>query len=162
MSIHDRVGLMAAMEKVAMSLPYQTAGAQHTSGWAKPVGWAGPGATIAGRAQSSATAPATTPAEPAAPAPEPQQAEPTPAPAPQAPAQQVAPQYDPNAITPELMRKYRKYTAANNMGSDMDKWKTWQAMQGNRNASNADYNAWKAQQTKSANFQSKIASWLGI
>lgn len=38
-----------------------------------------------------------------------------------------------------MMRQYRRYTGARNMGSDMDRWKTWQAMQGNRNASNADY-----------------------
>lgn len=48
-------------------------------------------------------------------------------------------QYDPSKITKELMRQYRKYTGARDMNSDMDRWKTYQAMQGNRNASNADY-----------------------
>lgn len=47
-------------------------------------------------------------------------------------------------ITAADMRKYRRYTGAANMNSEMDKWKTWQAMQGNRNASNADYYAARA------------------
>lgn len=42
-------------------------------------------------------------------------------------------------ITADDMKKYRKYTAAGNMNSEMDRWKTLQAMQGNRNASNKDY-----------------------
>lgn len=46
-------------------------------------------------------------------------------------------------ITAADMRKYRKYTAAGNMNSEMDRWKTLQAMQGNRNASNKDYRAAK-------------------
>lgn len=53
--------------------------------------------------------------------------------------QDSTPQYDPSKITRDMMRQYRRYTGARNMGSDMDRWKTWQAMQGNRNASNADY-----------------------
>lgn len=53
------------------------------------------------------------------------------------------PTYNPAAITRKDMNKYRKYTSARNMNSDMDRWKTWQAMNGNRNASNADYHAAK-------------------
>lgn len=49
------------------------------------------------------------------------------------------PFYSPNAVTRQQMRQYRRYTGANNMKSDMDRWKTYQAMNGNRNASNADY-----------------------
>lgn len=49
------------------------------------------------------------------------------------------PFYSPNAITRQQMRQYRRYTGANDMKSDMDRWKTYQAMNGNRNASNADY-----------------------
>lgn len=44
-------------------------------------------------------------------------------------------------ITAADMRRYRRYTGASDMKSEMDKWKTWQAMQGNRNASNADFYA---------------------
>ena len=73
---------------------------------------------------------------------------PTPAPKPVQPAsvpvaantQAVQnPFYDPKSITRQQMRKYRRYTGANDMKSDMDRWKTYQAMNGNRNASNADY-----------------------
>lgn len=46
-------------------------------------------------------------------------------------------------ITAADMKKYRKYTAAGDMNSEMDRWKTLQAMQGNRNASNKDYRAAK-------------------
>lgn len=46
-------------------------------------------------------------------------------------------------ITADDMKKYRKYTAAGDMNSEMDRWKTLQAMQGNRNASNKDYRAAK-------------------
>ena len=49
------------------------------------------------------------------------------------------PFYDPKSITRQQMQQYRRYTGANNMNSDMDRWKTYQAMNGNRNASNADY-----------------------
>lgn len=61
-----------------------------------------------------------------------------PAPAPSAQATQN-PFYDPKSITRQQMRQYRRYTGATNMNSDMDRWKTYQAMNGNRNASNADY-----------------------
>lgn len=59
-----------------------------------------------------------------------------------APASPAAP--NPHAfrnITAADMRRYRRYTGASDMKSEMDKWKTWQAMQGNRNASNADFYA---------------------
>lgn len=42
-------------------------------------------------------------------------------------------------ITADDMRNFRRHTGASNMNSEMDKWKTWQAMQGNLNASNADF-----------------------
>lgn len=72
-------------------------------------------------------------------------------PAPSAPNAPVAvnvqsvqnPFYSPKAITRQQMRQYRRYTGANDMKSDMDRWKTYQAMNGNRNASNADYYAAK-------------------
>lgn len=107
--------------------------------------------------------PAPTPQAAPTPAPQPdQQPAPTPAPTPQStPAPQPTPAptpqpntpsvgsavgkatYNPASITRQMMNKYRKYTSARNMNSDMDRWKTWQAMQGNRNASNADYYAAK-------------------
>lgn len=62
-----------------------------------------------------------------------------------APASPAAP--NPHAfrnISAADMRKFRRYTGASNMNSEMDKWKTWQAMQGNRNASNADFYAARA------------------
>lgn len=63
-----------------------------------------------------------------------------PTPRPAAPAQATQnPFYDPKSITRQQMQQYRRYTGANNMNSDMDRWKTYQAMNGNRNASNADY-----------------------
>lgn len=78
----------------------------------------------------------------AQPAAQPAASQPAPAAAPvAAPTQPAAPQYDASKITRDQMRQYAKYTGANDMNSDMDKWKTWQAMQGNRNASNADYYA---------------------
>lgn len=62
------------------------------------------------------------------------------APAPALSAQATQnPFYDPKSITRQQMRQYRRYTGATNMNSDMDRWKTYQAMNGNRNASNADY-----------------------
>lgn len=66
---------------------------------------------------------------------------PAPKPAPVAPAAQATqnPFYDPKSITRQQMRQYLRYTGATNMNSDMDRWKTYQAMNGNRNASNADY-----------------------
>jgi outer membrane biosynthesis protein TonB len=105
-----------------------------------------PAAAPVSPAPAPASAPQQTPAPAPAPAPAPQQ---TPAPAPAeapvspAPAQQPA-AYDPSKITAADMRKHRGVTGASNMNSDMDKWKTWQAMQGNRNAANADYRAAKA------------------
>lgn len=76
-------------------------------------------------------------------------------PAPSAPNAPVAvnvqavqnPFYSPKAITRQQMRQYRRYTGANDMKSDMDRWKTYQAMNGNRNASNADYYAAKRTNT---------------
>lgn len=60
----------------------------------------------------------------------------------QATPQQAAPAgYNPSAITRDQMRQYSRYTGARNMNSDMDRWKTYQAMNGNRNASNRDYYA---------------------
>ena len=66
---------------------------------------------------------------------------PAPKPAPAVPAAQATqnPFYDPKSITRQQMHQYRRYTGANDMNSDMDRWKTYQAMNGNRNASNADY-----------------------
>ena len=97
---------------------------------------------------SPSPAPAPTPQQTPAPAPAPQQT-PAPAPAPAeapvspAPAQQPA-AYDPSKVTAADMRRHSGVTGASNMNSDMDKWKTWQAMQGNRNASNADYRTARA------------------
>ena len=56
-----------------------------------------------------------------------------------APAVATPRQLNINDITEEDMRKYRKYTGASDMNSEMDRWKTLQAMQGNMNASNRDY-----------------------
>ena len=61
----------------------------------------------------------------------------------QAPAQTPAPSPNLSAITQAQMKQYAGQTGASNMNSEMDRWKTWQAMQGNTNASNADYRAWK-------------------
>lgn len=94
----------------------------------------------------------TTPAAPSAAAPAPEPA-PAPAPAPTTPAPAPAQEkpkmptmQDLRGISREQMQQNRKWTAARNMNSEMDRWKTWMAMNGNRNASNADYRAWKQQQ----------------
>lgn len=77
-------------------------------------------------------------------------AAPSPAPA---PTQATPAQSGPNGptlddlkkITRAQMRKYRPHTAANDMLSEMDRYKTWMALYGkNRNASNADYRAWRS------------------
>lgn len=88
----------------------------------------------------------TTPAPAPSPAPAPA---PQPAPAPAAPAQakyKTPTMQDLRGISREQMQQNRKWTAARNMNSEMDRWKTWMAMNGNRNASNDDYYAWKKQQ----------------
>lgn len=93
-----------------------------------------------GRASRSSMA--ANPAPAAAPVAAPQA---TPQAAPQSAIQstpQAAPAgYNPAAITRAQMRQYSRYTGARNMNSDMDRWKTYQAMNGNRNASNRDYYA---------------------
>lgn len=81
-------------------------------------------------------------AAPAAPAPA------TPAPAPAQAAPKTPTMDDLRGISRDQMQQNRKWTAARNMNSEMDRWKTWMAMNGNRNASNADYWAWKKQQGK--------------
>ena len=89
----------------------------------------------------------TTPA-PAAPAPAPATpaSAPAPAPAPAKAAPKMPSMQDLRGISREQMQQNRRWTAARNMNSEMDRWKTWMAMNGNRNASNADYRAWKQQQ----------------
>lgn len=80
-----------------------------------------------------------TPAPAPAPAPAPTPA-PVPAPRPNGPTLD-----DLKKITRAQMRKYRPHTAANDMLSEMDRYKTWMALYGkNRNASNADYRAWRS------------------
>lgn len=72
-----------------------------------------------------------------------------PGPGAQAPAQakpKMPSMQDLRGISREQMQQNRRYTGARNMNSEMDRWKTWMAMNGNRNASNADYRAWKQQQ----------------
>ena len=57
---------------------------------------------------------------------------------------------DLSKISRKDMAKYRKHTGAVDMNSEMDRWKTYQAMNGNPNASNADYYAWKRKQRAQA------------
>jgi hypothetical protein len=71
-----------------------------------------------------------------------------PAPKPVAPAADAL--IDLSKISRKDMAKYRKHTGARDMNSEMDRWKTWQAMNGNPNASNADYYAWKRNQRAQA------------
>lgn len=60
----------------------------------------------------------------------------------EAPAAPAAAKYDPSSITRAQMRQHRNITGAGNMNSDMDKWKTWMAMQGRgREATNKAYYA---------------------
>jgi hypothetical protein len=117
---------------------------------ASPAAAPTPAAAPAAQSPAATPAPATAPVSPtpaAAPAAQAPAATPEPAPATApvspTPAQQPA-AYDPSKITAADMQKYKRYTGAGNMNSDMDKWKTWQAMQGNRNASNADYRTARA------------------